>query len=201
PTAYLLATARPRVATGLLVCVMVPFFTSALVRNYAWIFLLGSRGVVNGTLLRLGLVSAPPPLMFNPIGGVIGMVNVLLPYTTLILLSVMRGVRPELLPAAESLMASPFTAFRRVFVPLTLPGIGAGYLLVFVLALAFFIPPAMLGSPHEVMIANVIASVTGSLNWGLAGGLAPPPLRGRAPVRALTPRPRAGRPVRAGRAA
>jgi putative spermidine/putrescine transport system permease protein len=172
PTAYMLTRARPRVATALLICVMVPFFTSALVRNYAWIFLLGSRGVVNGTLMRLGIVSAPLPLMFNRTGVVIGMVNVLLPYTIIILLSVMRGVRPELVIAAESLMASPFTAFRRVFLPLTLPGIGASFLLVFVLALAFFITPAMLGSPHEVMIANVIAAVTGSLNWGLAGALA-----------------------------
>ena len=172
PTAYLLAMARPRVATVLLICVMVPFFTSALVRNYAWIFLLGSRGVVNGTLMRLGITSAPLPLMFNRVGVVIGMVNVLLPYTILMLLSVMRGIRPDLLTAAQSLMASPFGAFRRVFLPLTIPGLGASFLLVFVLALAFFITPAMLGSPHEVMIANVIASVTGSLNWGLAGALA-----------------------------
>jgi putative spermidine/putrescine transport system permease protein len=100
------------------------------------------------------------------------MVNVLLPYAILLLLSVMRGIRPDLLTAAQSLMASPFTAFRRVFLPLTIPGVGASFLLVFVLALAFFITPAMLGSPHEVMIANVIASVTGSLNWGMAGALA-----------------------------
>src|SRR5262249_61867805 len=105
PAAYMLAMARPRVATILLTCVMVPFFTSVLVRNYAWIFLLGSRGVVNGTLMRLGLISTPLPLMFNRVGVVIGMVNVLLPYTILILLSVMRGVRPQLLTAAASLMA------------------------------------------------------------------------------------------------
>jgi ABC-type spermidine/putrescine transport system permease subunit I len=172
PTAYMLATARPRVATALLACVMVPFFTSALVRNYAWIFLLGSRGVVNGMLMRLGLISTPLPLMFNRVGVVIGMVNVLLPYTILMLLSVMRGIRRDLVTAAQSLMASPFTAFRRVFVPLTMPGVAASFLLVFVLALGFFITPAMLGGPHEVMIANVISSVTGSLNWGLAGALA-----------------------------
>ena len=172
PTAYMLAMARPRIATVLLTCVMVPFFTSVLVRNYAWIFLLGSRGVVNGTLMRLGLTATPLPLMFNRVGVVIGMVNVLLPYTILMLLGVMRGIRRDLLTAAQSLMASPFTAFRRVFLPLTMPGVGASFLLVFVLALGFFITPAMLGSPHEVMIANVISSVTGSLNWGLAGALA-----------------------------
>ena len=173
PTAYMLTMARPRVATALLACVMVPFFTQCARSVITpWIFLLGSRGVVNGTLMRLGLISTPLPLMFNRVGVVIGMVNVLLPYTILMLLSVMRGIRRDLVTAAQSLMASPFTAFRRVFLPLTMPGVGASFLLVFVLALGFFITPAMLGSPHEVMIANIISSVTGSLNWGLAGALA-----------------------------
>ena len=172
PTAYMLATIRPRLAQVLVLAVMVPFFTSALVRNYAWIFLLGSRGVVNSTLIGLGLIAEPLPLIFNRAGVLIGMVNVLLPYTILVLLSVMRGIRRDLLPAAESLMASPFTAFRRVFLPLSLPGVGASFLLVFVLGLAFFITPAMLGGPHEVMIANIIGSVTTALNWGFAAALA-----------------------------
>jgi putative spermidine/putrescine transport system permease protein len=150
---------------------MVPFFTSALVRNYAWIFLLGSRGVVNATLLRWGIISEPLPLIFNRAGVLIGMVNVLLPYTILVLLSVMRGIRRDLLAAAESLMASPFTAFRRVFLPLSLPGVGASFMLVFVLALAFFITPAMLGGPRELMISNIIANVTSALNWGFAAVL------------------------------
>jgi len=172
PTAYMLATIRPRLAQILVLAVMVPFFTSALVRNYAWIFLLGSHGVVNSTLLALGIITEPLPLIFNRAGVLIGMVNVLLPYTILVLLSVMRGIRRDLLPAAQSLMASPFTAFRRVFLPLSLPGVGASFLLVFVLGLAFFITPAMLGGPHEVMIANIIGSVTTALNWGFAAALA-----------------------------
>jgi putative spermidine/putrescine transport system permease protein len=97
---------------------------------------------------------------------------VLLPYTILVLVSVMRGIRRDLQPAAESLMASPFTAFRRVFLPLSMPGVGASFLLVFVLALAFFITPAMLGGPREVMISNIIGNVTAALDWGFASALA-----------------------------
>jgi putative spermidine/putrescine transport system permease protein len=171
PTAYMLVTIRRQLSRILILAVMVPFFTSALVRNYAWIFLLGSHGVVNSTLLRLGLVTEPLPLIFNRAGVLIGMVNVLLPYTILVLLSVMRGIRRDLLQAAESLMASPVTAFRRVFLPLSLPGVGASFLLVFVLALAFFITPAMLGGAHDVMISNIIANVTAALNWGFASAL------------------------------
>jgi putative spermidine/putrescine transport system permease protein len=172
PASYLLVSVRPQVSRILILAVMVPFFTSALVRNYAWIFLLGSRGVVNSTLLRLGLISTPLPLIFNRLGVLIGMVNVLLPYTILVLLSVMRGIRRDLRPAAESLMASPFTAFRRVFLPLSMPGVGASFLLVFVLALAFFITPAMLGGPREMMISNIIGNVTAALDWGFASALA-----------------------------
>jgi putative spermidine/putrescine transport system permease protein len=172
PTAYLLVTVRPQVSRVLILAVMVPFFTSALVRNYAWIFLLGARGVVNSTLIRLGVIEAPLPLIFNRAGVLIGMVNVLLPYTILVLLSVMRGIRRELLPAAEGLMAPPFTAFRRVFLPLSMPGVGASFLLVFVLALAFFITPAMLGGTRDVMISNIIGNVTAALDWGFASALA-----------------------------
>ena len=172
PAAYLLVTIRPQISRVLVLAVMVPFFTSALVRNYAWIFLLGSHGVVNSTFMRLGLIATPLPLIFNRAGVLIGMVNVLLPYTILVLLSVMRGIRRDLQPAAESLLASPFTAFRRVFLPLSMPGVGASFLLVFVLALAFFITPAMLGGPREVMISNIIGNVTAALDWGFASALA-----------------------------
>jgi putative spermidine/putrescine transport system permease protein len=172
PTAYLLATIRPHISRVLVLAVMVPFFTSALVRNYAWIFLLGARGVVNSTLVRLGIIATPLPLIFNRAGVLIGMVNVLLPYTILVLLSVMRGIRRDLQPAAESLLAAPFTAFRRVFLPLSMPGVGASFLLVFVLALAFFITPAMLGGTRDVMISNIIGNVTAALDWGFASALA-----------------------------
>ena len=125
PTAYVLVMAPPWLGRILIVFVMLPFLASALVRNYAWIFLLGARGVVNATLMRWGLIGEPLPLIFNRAGVLIGMTNILLPYTILVLISVMRGIRRDPMTAAESLMASPFTAFRRVFLPLSLPGVGA----------------------------------------------------------------------------
>jgi putative spermidine/putrescine transport system permease protein len=172
PTAYLIARSRQRLAEKLLIFVLIPFFTSILVRNYAWIFILSDRGVINSTLLRFGLISRPLPLIFNRLGVLVGMVHILLPYMILILLTVMRGISKQIPMAAASLGASPFVAFRRVFLPLSLPGIGAGSLLVFVLALAFFVTPAMLGGLHDTMIANSIATQVGFLDWGFAGALA-----------------------------
>jgi putative spermidine/putrescine transport system permease protein len=171
PTAYLLASVSDRVAAILVICVLVPFFTGVLVRNYAWIFMLGNNGVVNGSLKRLGWIDASLPLMYNRFGVVLAMVHVLLPYTILVLLGVMRGIDRRLLAAAASLGSGPFTAFRRVFLPLSLPGIGGAFLLVFVIAVAFFVTPAMLGSAKETMLANLIAQQVGVLNWGFAAAL------------------------------
>ena len=172
PTAYLLATSRPQVRSILLVFVMVPFFTSILVRTYSWIFLLGWKGIINTTLLAGGVIDESLELLYNRFGVIVGMVHVLLPYMILILFSVMRGIDRSLVAAAASLSATPFTAFRRVYLPLSLPGIGSGFLLVLVLALAFFITPAMLGGPKDLMIANVIAYQVGVLKWGFASALA-----------------------------
>lgn len=171
PTAFFLAHATPRLATFLLLCVLIPFFTGVLVRNYSWIFMLGTNGVVNSTLMGIGVIDKPLALLYNRTGVLIGMVHVLLPYTILVLYSVMRGIDPRLVLAAESLGAAPFSAFRRVFLPLSLPGVGGGFLLVFVISLAFFITPAMLGGVGETMIANLIARQVGVLNWGFAGAL------------------------------
>ncbi len=171
PAAYLLATASRRVANLLLIFVMIPFFTSMLVRTYAWIFLLGWQGIVNTVLLQSGIIEEPLRLLYNRFGVLIGMVHVLLPYMILILYSVMRGIDPRLVHAAESLAAPPFTAFRRVYLPLSMPGVFCGCILVFVMCLAFFITPAMLGSPRETMIANMIAYQVGVLNWGLGAAL------------------------------
>jgi putative spermidine/putrescine transport system permease protein len=172
PTAYMLATSPPRRTGLLLAFVLVPFFTSLLVRNYAWIFLLGTRGVINTILIQTGVLGEPLPLMFNRLGVLVGMVHVLLPYTILVLLAVMRGINPQLLRAASSLGAGPFTAFRRVFLPLSIVGIGASFVLVFVLSLAFFVTPAMLGGPRETMVANMIASQMSQLQWSFASALA-----------------------------
>jgi len=173
PLAYLLATLRPRVARLVMIVVVLPFFTSIIVRTYAWMVLLGMNGVVNQGLTWLGLVAAPVPLLYNQGGVLIGMSYVLLPYMILTVYSVMRGIDPGFVRAAHSLGASRWQAFRRVFLPLSLPGIAGGTLLVFILSLGFFITPALMGGPPDVMIAMLIErEVEFTLNWAFASALA-----------------------------
>jgi putative spermidine/putrescine transport system permease protein len=157
----------------LLIFIVVPYFTGSLVRTYAWMVLLGREGVVNQLLLRSGLADRPLPLMYNRFGVLVGMSYILLPYMILALYAVMKGIDPGLLRAARALGATGFQAFCRVFLPLTLPGIGGGTLLVFILSLGFFVTPALMGSPRETMIAMVIENQVGVLlNWGFASALA-----------------------------
>jgi putative spermidine/putrescine transport system permease protein len=173
PLAYLLATISPRIARLLLIVVILPFFTSIIVRTYAWMVLLGRNGVVNQYLSGLGLIDAPLALLYNQGGVLIGMTYVLLPYMVLTLYSVMRGIDPGLVRAAHSLGASRWQAFRRVFLPLSRPGIAGGTLLVFILSLGFFITPALMGGPTDVMIAMLIErEVEFTLNWSFASALA-----------------------------
>ena len=173
PLAYLLATLRPRAARLLMIVVILPFFTSIIVRTYAWMVLLGSNGVVNQYLTWLGLTDAPLPLLYNKGGVMIGMTYVLLPYMVLTVYSVMRGIDPAFIRAAHSLGASRWQAFRKVFLPLSLPGIAGGTLLVFILSLGFFITPALMGGPSDVMIAMLIErEVEFTLNWSFASALA-----------------------------
>jgi ABC-type spermidine/putrescine transport system permease subunit I len=173
PLAYLLATRRPRTAQLLMIIVVLPFFTSIIVRTYAWMVLLGRNGLVNQYLIALGLTDKPLPLLYNQAGVVIGMTYVLLPYMILTVYSVMRGIDPGLVRAAHSLGASRLQAFRRVFLPLSLPGIAGGTLLVFILSLGFFITPALMGGPGDVMIAMLIErEVEITLNWSFASALA-----------------------------
>ena len=173
PLAYLLATLRPRVARLLMIVVILPFFTSIIVRTYAWMVLLGRNGVVNQYLTWLGLIDAPLPLLYNKGGVLIGMTYVLLPYMVLTVYSVMRGIEPAFIRAAHSLGASRWQAFRKVFLPLSLPGIAGGTLLVFILSLGFFITPALMGGPSDVMIAMLIErEVEFTLNWSFASALA-----------------------------
>lgn len=173
PLAYLLATLRPRVAQLLMIVVILPFFTSIIVRTYAWMVLLGRNGVVNQSLTWLGLTDAPLPLLYNTGGVFIGMTYVLLPYMVLTVYSVMRGIDPALVRAAHSLGASRWQAFRKVFLPLSRPGIAGGTLLVFILSLGFFITPALMGGPSDVMIAMLIErEVEFTLNWSFASALA-----------------------------
>ena len=173
PLAYVLATRRPRTAQLLMIIVVLPFFTSIIVRTYAWMVLLGRNGLVNQSLISLGLTDKPLPLLYNQAGVVIGMGYVLLPYMVLTVYSVMRGIDPGLVRAAHSLGASRLQAFRRVFLPLSLPGIAGGTLLVFILSLGFFITPALMGGPGDVMIAMLIErEVEITLNWSFASALA-----------------------------
>jgi putative spermidine/putrescine transport system permease protein len=173
PLAYLLAHARPRLARLGLIVVVLPFFTSIIVRTYAWMVLLGRNGIVNQYLIALGLTEAPLPLLYNQTGVLVGMSYVLLPFMVLTAYSVMRGIDRELVRAAHSLGASRFQAFRRVFLPLSLPGIAGGTLLVFILSLGFFITPALMGGPSDVMIAMLIErEVEFTLNWSFASALA-----------------------------
>jgi len=173
PLAYMLATRRPRTAQLLMIIVVLPFFTSIIVRTYAWMVLLGRNGIVNQYLIALGLTDKPLALLYNQAGVVIGMSYVLLPYMVLTVYSVMRGIDPGLVRAAHSLGASRFQAFRRVFLPLSLPGIAGGTLLVFILSLGFFITPALMGGPGDMMIAMLIErEVEITLNWSFASALA-----------------------------
>jgi putative spermidine/putrescine transport system permease protein len=173
PVAYLLARLRGRSLQIAFVLVLLPFWTSVLVRNYAWMALLARTGVVNTLLLKAGLVKAPLPLMFNLTGVVIGMTYVLLPFMILALYAIMHGIEPEYLRASASLGASRFQTFWRVFFPLSLPGVWAGCLLVFITAVGFFITPALLGGGRVPMIATLIESqIRGVLNWGLGSALA-----------------------------
>jgi putative spermidine/putrescine transport system permease protein len=173
PLAYVLATRRPRTAQLLMIIVVLPFFTSIIVRTYAWMVLLGRNGIVNQYLMALHLTDTPLPLLYNQAGVVIGMTYILLPYMVLTVYSVMRSIDPELVRAAHSLGASRLQAFRRVFLPLSLPGIAGGTLLVFILSLGFFITPALMGGPGDVMIAMLIErEVEITLNWAFASALA-----------------------------
>ncbi len=173
PVAFLLATAGHRTASLVLACIMLPLWTSLLVRTYAWMVLLGRRGVVNEALSALGLLDAPLPLLYNRTGVTIGMVHVLLPFMILPIYSVMKGIDVELLKAAQNLGADRLQAFLRVYLPLSLPGIAAGCLLVFVTALGFFVTPALLGGRGDMMISMLIETqVRELLNWEFASALA-----------------------------
>ena len=174
PVAYLLAHAATRTANLLLILVLLPFWTSLLVRTTAWIALLQQKGVVNETLVALGIVADAhrPEMMYNMFATLVVMTHVLLPFMILPLYSVMRGVSPNFRRAALSLGASPWTAFWRVYFPLTVPGLGAGALLVFILAVGYYITPALVGGESGQLISNIIAfHMQKTLNWPLASAI------------------------------
>lgn len=169
PMSYALSRAKGLVFTAILLCIVLPYFTSTIVRTYAWMVLLGRNGLINQVLVGLGLVNEPLQLMYNRTGVVIGMTYVLLPYMVLTLFAAMRAVDPRLLQAAEGMGASPARVFFRVFMPLTMHGVIAGVLITFILAIGFFITPALMGGPGDIMIAMLIErEVELTYNWPTA---------------------------------
>ena len=167
PFAYLMSIVPGRWAGLLLVAVLLPFWSSLLVRTFAWQVLLRDTGVINRFLLDLGVISEPLTLIRTTGGVIIGMSHILLPFMVLPIYAVMRRIDPEYGRAAANLGASPWAAFVRVFVPLSLPGVLAGCLLVFILALGFYITPALLGGLKDQMISQMIVQqIQQRLDWG-----------------------------------
>ena len=172
PLAYWISTLSERRANLVMILVLIPFWTSILVRVAAWMVVLQNEGLVNKALMGLGLIEAPLALLFNRTGIYISMTHILLPFMILPLYSVMKSIPPSYLRAAVSLGSHPFAAFWRVYVPQTYPGIGAGALLVFILALGYYITPALLGGTDEQMVSYYVAYfINVTINWGMACAL------------------------------
>ncbi len=172
PLAYLLANLPARKSNLLMIMVLLPFWTSILVRVAAWIVLLQSSGLINGALLKMGLIDEPLQLVFNRAGVYIAMVHILLPFMILPIYSVMKNISPSYMRAAISLGCHPFASFWRVYFPQTLAGVGAGCLLVFIISIGYYITPALLGSPNDQMVSYFVAFYTNTtINWGMATAL------------------------------
>ena len=175
PVAHLLATLPLRYSNMLMILVLLPFWTSLLVRTTSWIVLLQSQGVINDALVGTGVLGDEGriQMIYNQTGTIVAMTHILLPFMILPLYSVMRQINPSYVRAARSLGANSFTAFRRVYFPQTVPGIGAGVLLVFILAVGYYITPALVGGADGQLISNLIAfHMQKSLNWSIAAALA-----------------------------
>jgi putative spermidine/putrescine transport system permease protein len=156
PIAYYLTTATGPSVSLVVLAIVLPYFTSLIVRTFSWMVLLGEHGLVNDALRGLGIIAEPLPLMYNRLGVLIGMSYVLLPYMVLTLYAAMRAIDASLLRAAEGLGASGFYTFRRVYFPLSLPGVLSGALIVYILSIGYFITPALMGGQHDIMIAMLI---------------------------------------------
>lgn len=170
PYAYAMTIVGPKVRLVMILCVLVPFWVSGVVRTLAWVILLQDSGVINSVIRGVGL--SPIKLIRTQTGVVIGMAQVLLPFMILPLYSVMKTIDLRLMQAARSLGASPARAFLQVYVPLSLPGVYAGAIIVFILALGFYITPALLGGPRSTMLSTLIQNqVLSLLNWGRGGAM------------------------------
>lgn len=170
PVALGLVRART-LAPLILVVILLPFWTSVLVRSYAWMVLLGRHGLLNEALLALGLIDRPMRILNTSLATQIAMIHILLPYMILPIANALRQIDPSLVRAASGLGATPWGTFRQVILPLSMPGVAAGVLLVFVLALGFYITPAMVGGPRDITLSMLIAQQVDQLNWGYAATL------------------------------
>jgi ABC-type spermidine/putrescine transport system permease subunit I len=172
PLAYFLAELPKRAANLCMIAVLLPLWTSLLVRTYAWLVLLQRRGLINTWGMELGLWDEPLALVHNMAGTLIGTVHVMLPFMVLPLYAAMRGIDRDYLKAAANLGASPARAFRQVFLPLSLPGLATGCLIVFILCLGFYVTPAVLGGGKVIMVSSRIANdIEIFFNWGAASAL------------------------------
>lgn len=174
PIAYLLASLKTKTSNLLMILVLLPFWTSLLVRTSSWIALLQKEGIINDVLVAIGIISDDGRLsmIHNQTGTIIAMTHILLPFMILPLFSVMKTINPSYVRAARSMGATSFTAFRRIYFPNTVAGIGAGGILVFILSIGYYITPALVGGTQGTLISNFIAyHISESLNWGLAAAL------------------------------
>jgi putative spermidine/putrescine transport system permease protein len=156
PIAYYLMSATGPSVSVVVLAIVLPYFTSIIVRTFSWMVLLGEHGLVNDTMRAIGVISEPLPLMYNRLGVLIGMSYVLLPYMVLTLYAAMRGIDTSLLRAAAGLGAGGFYTFRRVYFPLSLHGVLSGALIVYILSIGYFITPALMGGQHDIMVAMLI---------------------------------------------
>lgn len=172
PLAYWLSTLSSRQANMLLILVLLPFWTSVLVRIAAWIVLLQNNGLINRFLMHIGITDVPIPLLFNRLGVIIAMVHILLPFMILPIYSVMKSVPSNYMRAAISLGSPPLFAFARVYLPQTYPGVAAGCLLVFITSIGYYVTPALLGGAGDQMLSYYVARYTNvEVNWGMASAL------------------------------
>ena len=171
--AFVLVTMERRWQRLLLFALLIPFWLSVLVRAFAWLALLRSGGVVNGALIGIGVIEAPLRLVYNEIGVTIGMVHYMTPYAVFVLYAQMQGIDRRLCDAARGLGARSAQIFRRVWLPLSLPGIGAAAILIFIFSLGFYVTPTLLGAGKTIMVAEYInVQVSHTLRWGVATALA-----------------------------
>jgi len=173
PVAYFLASLKNRKVSNLLmICVLLPFFTSILVRSYAWIVIFQTKGLINSLFLTLGIIERPLSILYTETAVIIGMVHIMLPFMILPVYSVLKNLDRNLLRAARNLGASAVKAFVRITFPLSLPGVGAGVMFTFILSLGFFITPALLGGPKTLMISTLIEQQINRLvNWEFASAI------------------------------